>query len=443
MNKLLSNFRILTEENKQAMATKLAEKSMLDFVEQAKATGAESGTFKIIISSEDTDRHGDVILIDGWDLSFFEKNPVVLWAHDYGALPIGMATKVYKEGKNLIAEGIFAPAEANPMGQQVRRLYELGMMNATSIGAIVLEQTGNVISKAELLEFSFVPVPANPYALRLNELGEDVKEYVSKGLMTDEPKEESKPEVEKGAVSDELNGNEDIMEKYNNLDRAFEIIYAFVDVYLRGDTSATQFGALLAETAELLKNLAGDTPATKDVQPAVKAFTPELKQKATIAFLKALKRNKTVAEELGAVLTELQSGIDTLLVDKSKQILEIAGGEESEEPEEPEAEKAVTVKEGRTLSKKNRGLITDAITPMKASIAALEKLLEESDPDGSEPEESPDGDQVNKGRKDVGSEPLVAKELEEWLQNRRVLRMINNATSDALEKMNKRMKAKS
>jgi len=413
------------------MTNKLAEKSMLDFVEQAKATGEDSGTFKIIISSEDTDRHGDVILVDGWDLSFFESNPVVLWAHDYGALPIGMATKVYKDGKNLVAEGIFAPEDANPMAQKVRRLYELGMMNATSIGAIVLEQTGNIISKAELLEFSFVPVPANPYALRLNELGENVAELVAKGLMTEE----------KGAVAEEINGNEDINTKYKNLDQAFRIMHAMCDVYLRGGVKADEFGTLLSEAADLLKALAEGSQAGEAVQAALKDLTPEMLKDATMRWRKALVTNKSATEEIGAVLTELQSEIDTMLVAKSRQILDIAGGEEDDDSE---AEKsAVVEKEGKVLSKKNHQLITSSIEPMKAAIAALEELLKATNPDGDEPQESPDGDEVNKGRKDKGSESLVAKELEGWLQNRQVLRLINNATSDALEKMNKRTKNKS
>lgn len=432
MNKLLNNLRILTQEAKDSMSARLKEKSMLDFVEQAKAQGEASGAFKIIISTEDADRHGETIMIDGWDLSFFESNPVVLWAHDYGSLPIGMATKVYKDGKNLIAEGVFAPAEANPLAQQVRKLYELGMMNATSIGAIVLEQNGPVISKAELLEFSFVPVPANPYALRLNELGENVADYVAKGLMIEE----------KGAVADEINGNEDYNAKCANLDKAFGIMYAFCNVYLAGAVKAEEFGPLLSETADLMKALAEGSQAGEAVSAAVKALTPEVKQKATIAFLKALTTNKTVTEEIGAVLTELQSSIDTLIVDKSKQILDIAGGEESGEPAEAEAEKEITEKEGRVLSKKNRNLMNQAIEPMKASILALEELLKATDPDGEEPPKD-DGDKTEKGRKDEGLKDSESKEFNSWLESRKILRLVNNVTSDALAKFNERKKNKS
>lgn len=473
------NFRILTEDKKQAMSAKLAEKSMLDFIEQSKATGAESGTFKIVISSEDQDRHGDVILVDGWDTSFFEKNPVVLWAHDYDALPIGMATKVYKEGKQLIAEGIFAPAEANPKAQQVRKLYELGMMNATSIGAIVLEQKDNVISKAELLEFSFVPVPANPYALRLNEIGENVAELVAKGLMLAEISkkltgeeyccdcgekltEESVRErratndvVElicnkcltktKGAVNDELNGNTDIMDKYGNLDKAFEIIYAFCDVYLRGETPATEFGSLLSETADLLKGLAAGAEPTSSVEAAQKAFTPETKRKAIMGLLKALKVNKTLTEEVAAILTKLQAGVDEIIVNSSQEIIAATqADDDADDAGDEQKEADVMVKEGRVLSKKNRELVNKAIESTKASIAALEELYKATDPDGGASQDDPDGDdEINKGRDPQGGDEIVAPELKFWLGERQLLRAVNNATSEALAHINKRVKTQS
>lgn len=363
MNKLLTNFRILTQEAKDAMTTRLAEKSMLDFVEQAKAQGEASGTFKIIISTEDIDRHGETILIDGWDTSFFESNPVVLWAHDYSALPIGMATKVYKEGKNLIAEGVFAPAEANPVGQQVRNLYDAGMLSATSIGCIVKEQDGNVITKAELLEFSFVPVPANPYALRLNELGMDQKELVQKGILTEEKD--------------------------------------------------------------------GD-PTEKPTEEPPKEKPPEPAEKGD------------AAEMIGMHMTQMQAKIDQIIVETSTAMLsEVGGGDKPAEPEEEpaptEEEKKSVQKAGRVLSQKNRDLIKQAIEPMKASIAALEALLEATNPQGDESQSSDDGDETkNKRSKVAGS--AIEQAMDAWMFDRQVLRIVNTATSEALAEFNKKEK---
>ena len=65
---------------------------------------------------------------------------------------------------------MFLSADINPFAQQVRKLYEFGIKAGqgvgctTSVGFIPKEfdeNARNTITKAELLEFSFVPVPAN------------------------------------------------------------------------------------------------------------------------------------------------------------------------------------------------------------------------------------------------------------------------------------------
>ena len=68
------------------------------------------------------------------------------------------------------ARGGVLSAEINPFAQQVRKLYEFGLSKGegvgctTSVGFIPKEfdeNARNTIIKAELLEFSFVPIPAN------------------------------------------------------------------------------------------------------------------------------------------------------------------------------------------------------------------------------------------------------------------------------------------
>lgn len=126
-----------------------------------------TGTFSFIASTNAIDRQGEVIDPAGWELKRFMDNPVILWAHNYSELPIGKAIKTYVDERGLIVDGVFASAEANPKAQQVRTLYEEGMLTAVSVGFIPLERNGSLITKSELLEISFVPVPANPEALSL------------------------------------------------------------------------------------------------------------------------------------------------------------------------------------------------------------------------------------------------------------------------------------
>ena len=114
-------------------------------------------------STQDMDRQGDAVDQNLWDLTNYLNNPVVLWAHDYSSLPIGMATNIEKQtvaGQTvLVAEGKFAPAEANPFAQQVRTLYDAGIVRATSVGFIpnTMRMDGKSDQGNELLEFSFVP----------------------------------------------------------------------------------------------------------------------------------------------------------------------------------------------------------------------------------------------------------------------------------------------
>lgn len=130
-------------------------KSAIDATRNAPA--GEAGTFEVIITTENLDRYQEVISLNGWELEHYRNNPVVLWGHDHHQLPIGVATSVEIADGKMVAKGKFAP---HPFAQTIRQLYDMGMMRATSVGFIEKEREGNLITKAELLEFSFVSVPA-------------------------------------------------------------------------------------------------------------------------------------------------------------------------------------------------------------------------------------------------------------------------------------------
>src|SRR6185312_3720219 len=180
----------------------------LDFrtIDKLRKAKEENGSFDVIISTEDIDRSGEIVRQDGWEMANYKNNPIVLWGHDYYSLPIGVCTETYKTEVHGVpatgARGVFYPADINPLAQQVRRMYEYGIKTGlgvgctTSVGFIPKEfdTSGDkpVITKAELLEFSFVPIPANqgvgPAAGRAltfdeaKELGLDVAELRVKGL---------------------------------------------------------------------------------------------------------------------------------------------------------------------------------------------------------------------------------------------------------------------
>lgn len=136
-----------------------------------KAEGERKYTFAI--STGAVDRERDTVAVDGWQLDNYRKNPVVLWAHDYGGLPVGRAESVIARSGQLVARMEFVPAEVYPFAETVRQLVDGGFLKATSVGFRPLEngwkfndaRGGYDFTKQELLEFSIVPVPANPEAL--------------------------------------------------------------------------------------------------------------------------------------------------------------------------------------------------------------------------------------------------------------------------------------
>ena len=134
---------------------------------------------KFVISTSTPDRDGDIIEASGWDLSNYKKNPVVLFAHDNWRPPVGKGISVEVDGDKLIAEAEFMDESIDKTGfsETIYQMLKHGYLNATSIGMIphewdiIKDDNGEIkgfhFKKQELLEFSIVPVPANPEALSL------------------------------------------------------------------------------------------------------------------------------------------------------------------------------------------------------------------------------------------------------------------------------------
>lgn len=141
-------------------------------VSQKTDSAENTGTFEVIASTWSVDRHWEMVKQDGWELDNFKLNPVVLVNHSYKVESIcWKATDVYVEDGKLIIKWIFAP---NELGQEIRKLYESWFLKTVSVWFIVKarnEANWREITKQELIELSFIPVPANPEALdRLKEL---------------------------------------------------------------------------------------------------------------------------------------------------------------------------------------------------------------------------------------------------------------------------------
>lgn len=163
-----------------------------------KAAALPYGQVKFIISNSAKDRYGESIVMEGIMIDAYMQNPVVLWGHDYSALPLGRTLQLTREAGNLVALVQFdtdLSEFANTVYQQILR----GTISAASIGGLVKayglteENTTDweTIAELEMVEWSVVPVPANPEALVLSkqfgmdelELQKQYRDFVSSAII--------------------------------------------------------------------------------------------------------------------------------------------------------------------------------------------------------------------------------------------------------------------
>ena len=121
-----------------------------------------------IASTEDSDRHGEVIKQDGWILDGYKKNPVVLAHHNSWYFPIGKTLDIAVENGKLMFK--FVLTEATQEAREAGQLVKEGILSTFSVGFRALERDPDdrsIITKAELYEISLVTIPANPNAVVL------------------------------------------------------------------------------------------------------------------------------------------------------------------------------------------------------------------------------------------------------------------------------------
>lgn len=126
---------------------------------------------RFVVTTSTPDREKDVVVTTGIDTSAYEKNGVVMWAHDYRQLPVGRCVAIERGPDKMICTVEFATADMNPLAEQVYRMIKAGFLKACSIGFRPLtwdyddERGGVDFQTCEMLEFSICPIPANAEAL--------------------------------------------------------------------------------------------------------------------------------------------------------------------------------------------------------------------------------------------------------------------------------------
>ena len=161
----------------------------------SKAVGGD--VYSVTIFANELSRDGMSVDLDGMDFSNYEKNPVVLYAHDHmgrtdsGGLPIGRTLRLARTSAGQIrAEFEFLAGDA--FAERVRNAWERGFLRGASIGWRPVETRpsgrGARAVRSELLEWSIVAVPADPDALR------DVYLRVVRAMLSPPPDESERSE---------------------------------------------------------------------------------------------------------------------------------------------------------------------------------------------------------------------------------------------------------
>jgi HK97 family phage prohead protease len=142
----------------------------------------EERSFVAWASKPVQDRDGEIIAHNAWDLKNYEKNKVLLWAHNYNLPPVGKVQWLKQQKNGLKFKPIFAPTD---MGKELYLLYKDEFLNTFSVGfdpkdfeddeektvefigwfGEKFEKPLRTWTDVELLEISCVPVPSCPAAL--------------------------------------------------------------------------------------------------------------------------------------------------------------------------------------------------------------------------------------------------------------------------------------
>jgi HK97 family phage prohead protease len=167
--------RLVTRSHRDGSKIEQMERGL-----SATVTKAEDDTYEVIASDATEDRYGDIVEPGGWKLDNYLKNPVWLADHTYWVeYLVGRALDTRVEKGRLISRYKPDPINSSPVTDIVLAKLDSGSLRAVSVGFMPLvwekirdehdDWTGSFrFIEQELLENSWVVVPANPNALLLS-----------------------------------------------------------------------------------------------------------------------------------------------------------------------------------------------------------------------------------------------------------------------------------
>lgn len=182
------------------------------YVRNTSAEMLENRQVEFVISSEAVDSYGTVFKMDGWDLTRYQKNPIVCYQHrSHSNDPDDLigTSEVFRDGDLLIGRVTFEDADTNPKAEKVFKKIKAGTLKMASVGAIIGEadfgdetrgEDPNILyfTKQELFEWSIVSVGANPDAHKRNaQTIDEIREGLKPGAKNTKPADSSTTKEER------------------------------------------------------------------------------------------------------------------------------------------------------------------------------------------------------------------------------------------------------
>lgn len=237
---------------------KLCEKVHFEF-----RPGYEQRVIERVVTTETPDRDGDIVRAKGIDNSEYRNEPVVLFAHDRGNLPVGRSLKEWIDNDVVGWKSwdLYFDNDIDTTGRSdvVFRMVKSGAMRGCSIGFLPLDSKydhsederkklglgryGVEYRKIRKLEHSACSVPANQEALALSLKSMDKK--ILQGMLT--------------------KNDLDIMEKHNMIDNKMIDVFCSVLEIKRSvdDKREIETGCIEKESINMVVNLSIDNAVEK------------------------------------------------------------------------------------------------------------------------------------------------------------------------------------
>jgi HK97 family phage prohead protease/HK97 family phage major capsid protein len=269
-------------------------------------------TIKGYASTNDVDRHGDIVPASVWEkgIQNYLKNPVILAYHDHSA-PIGRMTEHTVDEKGLLVKARISAAAGD-----VYNLVKDGVLTAFSIGFRIVDAEYNsalelfVVKELELHEISIVSVPANQNTLfSLSKAFDTAEEFKSFKMQFANPSDSAKGLEASGEAKSDITKEMEMTPE--------QLQKMLADTATAAADQATKSLLAAQEKAALEKAAAAATQADLDakIKAAVALATPSTTG-AEALLAEVEKRFAAQADETKSVV----AGLEAALKEKAAEI---------------------------------------------------------------------------------------------------------------------------